>query len=242
MRYAEELDGARFAVTNRDGGVSRGPFAELNLGRHVGDQSDAVDQNRRRVAQRIGLAADRVVYMDQRHGAGVAVVSAPADSPLAVDALVTTSPDLALAVLVADCVPVLLADTERRIVAVAHAGRQGLVAGVVAAAVTAMRELGGRRLTARLGPSICARCYELPAPMRTAVAEVEPAAWATSRRGMPALDVAAGVLAQLARLGVDAVRLPGCTTEDESLYSYRRDRTTGRFAGLAWVAGDGHSS
>lgn len=240
FRYGEDLGGARFALTDRVGGVSVAPYAELNLARHVGDDHAAVEENRRRVAAQLGLRADRMAFMNQVHGGDVAIADGPWPAgPFDVDALVTRTGDVAVAVLVADCVPVLLADPRARVVGVAHAGRKGLLAGVVGAVVDAMRDLGAREILARVGPSVCGRCYEVPDQMRAMVAAVEPAAWTTTRTGTPALDVAAGVTAQLGRCGVEVGRLAGCTAEDSSLYSYRRDHTTGRFAGLAWLPGTG---
>lgn len=239
VRYDEAVGAVRFAVTDRSGGVSEPPFDELNLGGHVGDDPARVRENRERLAAALGQPAGRMLFMNQVHGAGVAVVDQPwpADPP-EVDAVVTRARGLVLAVLVADCVPVLLADPDAGMVAVAHAGRPGLVAGVVPAAVSVMRGLGAERIAARIGPSVCGRCYEVPAQMRDQVAAVVPAARATTRQGTPAVDVAAGVEAQLRAAGVATARVPGCTVEDPALYSYRRDRTTGRFAGLAWLAAE----
>ena len=236
LRYDEDLGGARFALTDRFGGVSSGPYAELNLARHVGDELGAVEENRRRLAGEVGLDTDRIVFMNQVHGSDVAVVDGPWQSdPPDTEALVTRTAGIALAVVVADCVPVLLADPRAGVVGVAHAGRMGLLAGIVPAAVAAMRDLGARQIVARLGPSVCGRCYEVPEQMRAMVARSEPVAWATSRAGTPAVDVGAGVVAQLGRLGVEVDRLAGCTVEDRSLFSFRREHRTGRFAGLAWL-------
>jgi polyphenol oxidase len=235
LRYEEDLSGARFALTDRLGGVSAQPYAELNLARHVGDDTEAVEENRRRLARRIGLPTDRVVFMNQVHGSDVVVLDEPDPArPPEADGLVTRAADLALAVLVADCVPVLLADARAGVVGVAHAGRRGLHGGIATAVVGAMRDVGARMILARVGPSVCGRCYEVPERMRATVSSAQPAAWSTSATGSPALDVAAGVTAQLRRLGVQVGRLGGCTVEDRSLYSYRRDHTTGRFAGLVW--------
>ncbi|MGH8823198.1 MAG: peptidoglycan editing factor PgeF [Jiangellaceae bacterium] len=234
------MGAARFALTDRFGGSSRGTYAELNLGGHVGDAAADVTENRGRLAAQIGLAADHVVYVNQVHGAGVAIVDGPWTGPVPeVDAMVTRAVGTGLAVLVADCVPVLLADPGAGVVGVAHAGRRGMVAGVVQAVLAAMRELGASDVTARIGPSVCGGCYEVPEQMRAAVAGQEPASWATTRAGTPALDVAAGVAAQLLRAGVEVRTLEGCTVEDPTLYSYRRDHTTGRFAGVAWLPGAG---
>jgi len=240
LRHDEAVGVARFALTDRFGGASGGAYAELNLGGHVGDAPVDVAENRRRLAVRIGLPTEHVLYAEQVHGAGVATVDGPWTGPAPrVDAMVTRVGGTALAVLVADCVPVLLADPVAGVVGVAHAGRKGMVAGVVPAVLAAMRELGAPNVTARIGPSVCGRCYEVPAEMRAAIADEEPASWATSRAGTPALDVAAGVAAQLRRAGVGVRRLEGCTVEDSGLYSYRRDHTTGRFAAIAWLPSPG---
>lgn len=235
-----DTSGAHFAFTDRWGGVSAVPYEELNLGGAVGDDPAAVLANRERVATGLGLDPARVVWMNQVHGAGVAVVDGPwgTDPVPSVDALVTDRPGLALAVLTADCVPVLLADPVAGVVAAAHAGRPGMVAGVVPATVARMTELGARpeRIVARTGPAVCGRCYEVPEAMRAEVAAVEPAAHAETSWGTPAVDVTAGVLDQLARLGVTDVVASGvCTLESRDHYSYRRDRTTGRLAGYVWL-------
>ena len=231
---------AHFAFTDRWGGVSSAPYAELNLGGAVGDDPDAVRTNRARAAARLGLDPAHVVWMNQVHGRRVVVVEGPwgEDPPPEADAVVTTRPGLALAVLVADCTPVLLADPEASVAAAVHAGRPGMVAGVVPAAVHVMVELGARpdRIQARTGPAVCGRCYEVPEAMRAEVAAVEPAAAATTSWGTPAVDVVAGVHAQLARLGVhDRTRSTVCTRESADHFSYRRERITGRLAGYVWL-------
>ncbi|AWE49808.1 peptidoglycan editing factor PgeF [Streptomyces nigra] len=236
----DTVSGAHFAFTDRWGGVSAAPYEELNLGGAVGDDPRAVGANRERAAESLGLDPGDVVWMNQVHGTDVAVVDGPwGDAPVPeVDAIVTTRRGLALAVLTADCVPVLLADPVAGIAAAAHAGRPGMVAGVVPAAVAAMTRLGAdpARIVARTGPTVCGRCYEVPEEMRADVAAVEPAAHAETSWGTPAVDVAAGVHAQLARLGVrDRERSPVCTRESPDHFSYRRDRTTGRLAGYVWL-------
>ncbi|MFF7792454.1 peptidoglycan editing factor PgeF [Streptomyces sp. NPDC007991] len=237
----ESVSGAHFAFTDRWGGVSAAPYEELNLGGAVGDDPDAVRTNRELAAKSLGVEPDRVVWMNQVHGADVAVVDGPwGSSPgiPSVDAIVTTRRGLALAVLTADCVPVLLADPVAGIAAAAHAGRPGMIAGVVPAALRAMTELGAEpsRIVARTGPTVCGRCYEVPEAMRAEVSAVEPAAYAETSWGTPAVDVSAGVHAQLDRLGVrDRAQSPVCTLESDDHFSYRRDRTTGRLAGYVWL-------
>ncbi|MEV4439833.1 peptidoglycan editing factor PgeF [Streptomyces sp. NPDC049577] len=232
--------GAHFAFTSRWGGVSAAPYAELNLGGAVGDDPAAVRANRERAARSLGLDPADVVWMNQVHGRDVAVVDGPwrtGEVPR-VDGVVTARRGLALAVLTADCTPVLLADPVAGVAGAAHAGRPGLVAGVVPAVAGEMLALGAEpsRIVAWLGPSVCGRCYEVPEAMRAEVAEAVPESWATTRQGTPAVDVAAGVAAQLAQLGITLDGTSGvCTLESADHFSYRRERTTGRLASYVWL-------
>lgn len=233
------------AFTDRHGGVSGGPYASLNLAEPKLDPSA---QHRAEVRRNLDLVASalagdaphrpRLVLMSQVHGADVAVVddrSVGAEPPVA-DALVTVVAGLALVVRVADCVPVLLADVERGVVGAAHAGRPGLVAGVVPRTVETMRSLGAERVRAWIGPHVCGRCYEVPEQMRSDVAAVVPQAHAETSWGTPAVDVGAGVAAQLEAAGVAVTSAARCTIEDDDLYSYRRQgRHSGRLAGIVWV-------
>lgn len=231
---------ARWAVTDRSGGGSDAPYESLNLGDHVGDDPERVAANRARVAAAIGLAPPDLRFMSQVHGATVVRIER-AGSQEAVpeaDALVTRVPGIALAVLVADCVPVLLAARRSDVIAVAHAGRRGVTAGVVPATVTAMQELGARpsRVVAKVGPAICGRCYEVPAAMQEEVCATVPEARSTTAAGTPGLDLRAAVVAQLITAGVLAIEVESwCTAECDDLYSHRRDGVTGRFAGLVWL-------
>ncbi|MDK1475599.1 peptidoglycan editing factor PgeF [Streptomyces sp. 549] len=236
----DSRSGAHFAFTDRWGGVSAAPYEALNLGGAVGDDPAAVTANRARAAGELGIDPGRVVWMNQVHGRQVAAVDAPWPGVGAppVDGVVTTRAGLALAVLTADCTPVLLADPQAGVIGAAHAGRPGLVAGVVPATVARMTELGARasRITAWTGPSVCGGCYEVPAALRDEVCAVVPEAHAVTRWGTPAVDVAGGVRAQLAGLGVTSVDDAGiCTLESPDHFSYRRERTTGRLASYVWL-------
>jgi YfiH family protein len=233
-------DGAHFASTDRWGGVSTSPFQELNLGGAVGDDAAAVRANRGLAATALGLDPADVVWMNQVHGRDVAVVTErqPDGAAPVVDALVTTVRGLALAVLTADCVPVLLADPVAGVIGAAHAGRPGLAAGVVPAVLAAMIAEGAdpAAVTAVIGPSVCGRCYEVPAALRDEVAAVEPAARAETSWGTPALDLPAAVRAQLAGLGVRTAADPRiCTLESPDHFSYRREQRTGRLASYVWL-------
>lgn len=237
--------GVRAFFTTRSGGTSVPPWDELNLGLEVGDDATTVLANRQVVEREVGA---RVAFASQVHGTEVRVLSEPpapsATSVGLVDALVSTSASVAVAVQVADCVPVLLADVEAGVVGAVHAGRRGLVAGVVEAAVDALVVAGARAdwLRAVIGPSISGVAYEVPAVMRAEVAAAVPDTWATTSAGTPALDLPAGVAAILARAGVQHVqRLDICTTTDPRFYSHRlaarHGSSTGRFAGVIRLEG-----
>jgi YfiH family protein len=225
--------GVDWGFTSARGGSSVGDFASLNLGGQVGDDPSVVESNRGRVADALDVQRDHLLFMSQCHGSGVAVVDGPwqAESPR-VDGLVTTSTDLALAVLVADCTPVLLVDRVVGVAAAVHAGRPGMIAGVVGRAVDAMNDLGARSISAVVGPSVCGRCYEVPESMRAQAAMVSPVAASVSWQGTPSIDVAAAVVDQLRARSVAVQWIWGCTAESEGLFSYRRRHRTGRFAGV----------
>lgn len=223
--------------TDRSGGTSAAPYDSRNLGGSVGDDPTAVRDNRAKTAAEIGV--ERVVYMRQVHSAEVRHVTGPfGEDPPGLDAVHTAETGLALAVLVADCAPVLLADPRARLIGGAHSGRAGTASGVVPALVEAMTAHGAEpsRLIALIGPNACGHCYEVSAELRDEVAAVEPAAWSVTRQGTPALDIRAAITDQLTRAGVTDVRNDDrCTMERPELYSYRRDGRTGRFAGYIWL-------
>jgi YfiH family protein len=231
---------AHHKFTDRSGGVSGPPFDTLNLGGHVGDDPAAVAENRRLVAADCGLAPERLLFMRQVHGCAVAVADEPwpANGPPEADGMVTAQPATALAVLVADCVPVLLADEAAGVIGAAHAGRAGLVRGVVPVTLERMAAFGAQPADTKayIGPAICGRCYEVPQDLHDAVVAAIPAARSITRWGAAALDIPAGVEAQLRRHGVGEIeRAQACTLEDPRLFSYRRQQQTGRFAGLVWL-------
>ncbi len=183
----------------------------------------------------------RFARLDQVHGDAVVSVVEPGPAPRGDvptgDALVTTTREVGLMIRVADCVPVLLADPVRGVVAGAHAGRAGLVLDVTARTVETMRAAGAEEIVGWIGPHVCGGCYEVPEAMRAEVAGVVPDAYAETTWGTPALDLGAGVAAQLAALDVEVIRVDGCTREDPDLHSYRRDgAAAGRLAGLVWMS------
>lgn len=231
----------RKVFTTRAGGVSQSPYASFNLGDHVGDDPQAVASNRNRLADIIGLSPDKVVYMEQIHSNTVTVIDeAPADGQAveATDALVATQRGLALAVLVADCVPVLLSDTDAGVIAAVHAGRMGARNGIVAKTIAKMEELGAKpsRIHALMGAAASGANYEVPEAMARDVEAKLPGSIARTTKGTTGLDIRAGLLRQMLSLGVQMIDSdPRCTIEDEDLFSYRREGTTGRQAGVVWL-------
>ncbi|RNI24214.1 peptidoglycan editing factor PgeF [Flexivirga caeni] len=218
--------------TDTEGGVSGGALASLNLGGRVGDDPSNVARNRATVAAAVGVGANDLVFMRQTHSADVLSIEAAGDREPASDGVVTADNGLALAVLVADCTPVLLADLAAGVIGAVHAGRPGMMARIVDNALDRMRDLGAANPVAIVGPSVCGRCYEVPLAMREEAAAVTPESRTVSWTGTPAIDVAAGVVAQLHARGIPTTWVPGCTRENDRLFSYRRDHATGRFAGV----------
>ena len=237
--WSERRADVALGFTARDGGFSSREYAGLNVAAHVGDDPGVVERNRTLVLEAVGdlagTASVRAQFMDQVHGAEVRVITDPGDlgdPVVSSDGIVTTLPGVALFSLVADCVPVLLYDRDSGVIAAAHAGRPGMLAGVVPATLAAMREVGAAGIEAAVGPGVCGRCYEVPEQMRDEAALVEPVCASVTWSGTPAIDVAAAVVEQMRREGIRPTWVPGCTREDERLYSYRRDGRTGRCAGV----------
>lgn len=244
--------------SGRDDGFSLPPYDSKNVGLHVGDDPGRVLQNRRLVARSLGVRAGRVTYAEQVHGASVAIVGRretgagsgrAQDAAPGVDALVTRERGVPLAVLAADCVPILLADPEAGVVGAVHAGWRGVAAGVAIAAVRAMKEMGARpeRMQAALGPAIRGCCYEVDGPVLdamhrvyTAMGTPEPV-WAVSpkdgtRRLLDLVQVCAD---QLKAEGVPAdalVDVSVCTHCMPGFFSHRRSGgRTGRHAGYVYL-------
>ena len=168
--------------------------------------------------------------MNQVHGNDVVVIDQVLDHEPTCDALITTTAGVSLAVMVADCIPLLL--ISEKVVAAVHVGRAGLVNKVAIKTLEQMRALGAIDIHAILGPSICGRCYEVPLQMQQEVGATHPASLSTTSKGTPALDLPAGLIAELIAQGLTFEASPICTQEDPLYYSHRRDNPTGRFAGV----------
>lgn len=246
-----DADGpVEIAFTDRHRGIDGGPCTPLDLSTRgpqgaapAHEMTGSLELVTRALTRGPDDAGDsrepRTVSMHQVHGADVAVVDEARlrqhDAPVA-DALVTRVAGVVLVVRVADCVPVLLADREAGVVAAVHAGRPGLVAGVLPEAVRVMRDSGASRIRAWLGPHVCGGCYEVPSSMRDDVCDLVPQAWAQTSWGTPSVDIGAGAAAQLRADDVDVSDVSRCTVEDDDLFSYRRQGTdSGRLGGLIWM-------
>jgi len=240
--------GVHAAMSLRDGGVSAAPWHSLNLGGAVGDDAAAVAANRARFTAALGA---RPVWLRQVHGAQVLRLDAasPGQALPPADAAWTDAPDVACTVLVADCLPVLMALRDGRAVAAAHAGWRGLVAGVLEATVQALCAGTGAAasdVVAWLGPCIGPRRFEVGEDVLRAFGQDAAAADAARFAARPRADGSPRWLAhlpllaqdRLARAGVhDVSRADACTVEEASrFFSFRRDGVTGRCAAAVWRA------
>ena len=232
----------RALCTTRKGGVSRPPWSSLNLGVHVGDNPEHVDQNRQKLAQFNGVDANRIGWLNQVHG--TRVVELTADNAGAcpdADASFTRQAGVACAILTADCLPVIVADRQGNVVGAAHAGWRSLCGGVLENLIDAMA-VDPSELVAWFGPAIGPQNFEVGPEVRAAFvnALVESAGAFTERGARPGHFFAD--IYKLARLRLNraGVSTPGggslCTVYDEEwFYSYRRDGQTGRMATLIWM-------
>ena len=208
--------------TDRRGGESLGVYESLNLALHVGDDPAVVNSNREKIGS--------VQFMNQVHGDHIEVIDALSLEIPSCDGLITKSSNLSLAVMVADCIPLLLISQE--VVGAIHVGRAGLVNRIALKAIQMMRSLGAIEIHAVLGPSICGSCYEVPFQMQQDVIADHPRAYATTRKGTPGLDLPKALIADLIAAGVSYEASTICTFEDEMYFSHRRQNPTGRFAGV----------
>jgi YfiH family protein len=208
--------------TDRRGGSSLGVYESLNLALHVGDDPDHVAANRALISP--------AQFMNQVHGDQIVIIDSVTPEIPTCDGLITTKPSVPLVVMVADCIPLLLISKEA--VGAIHVGRAGLVNQIALKAVRTMRSLGAIDLHAILGPSICGKCYEVPLQLQQDVVQEHPRAFATTRKGTPALDLSAALISDLLSVGVSNEASPICTLENEMYFSHRRQNPTGRFAGV----------
>ncbi len=236
-RCLSDLPGIRHGFFTRAGGISEAPYDSLNCGPGSADASDRIAENRARVARHLGSETPDVVTLYQVHSPTAVAIDwpvSPLDRPKA-DAVITSAPGLAIGVLTADCAPVLLADPDAKVVAAAHAGWRGALAGVLEAAIGEMVRLGAQkaRIRAAIGPSINQQAYEVGPEF-----EEQMVASCSNNRDFfsqkpsesrPRFDLAGYVERRLAEAGVGTIeRQTLCTYENESnFFSYRRSQHRG---------------
>lgn len=227
---SDALQPFRHGFFTRRGGASSGIFAGLNCGTGSSDQSDSVRMNRARVAEAMQVPTDALVTVHQVHSADVASVNAALgdnERPRA-DAVVTATPGLALAILTADCQPVLFADKGAGVIGAAHAGWRGALDGVLEQTIDAMIALGAQRerITAVIGPCISQRNYEVGQDFLEKFLDEDPdhmRHFANGEAGRYQFDLPGFGLARLRAAGVDAHWTGHCTYADPAaFYSYRR--------------------
>ena len=219
-----------YSFTDRTGGLSTGAFLSNNVATHVGDEVATVLENRARLESDLGLP---IQFMDQVHGDVVATIGNEIVAAPTADALITQNAGIGLAVMVADCIPLLLSNASS--VAAVHVGRKGLMNEVAMSAIQAMRSIDSSEITAVVGPSICGQCYEVSEGIYEEVSTRFPPAASTTSDGGFALNLSRALMDQLQKSGVRVVDEGRCTVEDSSLYSYRRDGVTGRQVGVVWL-------
>lgn len=248
-RFAAAAPGVEVFFTARSGGVSRPPYESLNLGFHVGDEPEAVRANRVRLARALGLDPLDLTSPRQRHTELVALLERESDRGSGAlaeatafdpcDGLVTTLRQAPLLLHFADCVPVVLsgANAAGPVLAVIHAGREGLMAGVIESGAARLGACGTgpESLTAAIGPCVGPCCYEVDAGMAAAFRERFGDRAATADHHLDLPRAASKVLADA---GVPAAAIhtfAGCTACDRSFFSYRRDGVTGRHGAIGWI-------
>jgi YfiH family protein len=228
-------------ITNRHGGFSQAPFDSLNLGSHVGDDSAVVQKNRDALK---ALLPNEPVWLNQIHGTQVADVDEHGSGVPNADASVTTRPGRVLAIMTADCLPVLLATKDGKVVGAAHAGWRGLAAGVIEQTVTLMRAKQNNQtqseILAYLGPAIGPHAFEVGSEVRDIFMAQNPASAACfeplQEKGKYLADIYALASLRLNAMGIDFIEGGGeCTLQNPDYFSYRRDQKTGRMGSFIWI-------
>lgn len=239
----------RLCFSSRHGGVSTGGYASFNLGDHVGDNLSNVQENRHRASCALGAP---VAFMQQVHGDHLVILAPrdfsrandgireilPATDGIILDGRdVSSVPYLydergvsdgqmytamGACVMVADCVPLLLAGIDVPIAAAVHVGRAGLWAGIAGKTVSRMREMGAERIFAWIGPSICGSCYEVPRSMARKSQKLAPHSLSHTAWGTPSIDIPRSLAFSLRELGVEVEESGICTRENNDYFSYRR--------------------
>ena len=217
---------AQILFTARPGGTSVGPFDSFNLGDHVGDASKSVEGNRQ-ILQGL-ISQPKLKFMNQVHGNEVVEVDEDSTSPITADALFTRSKGVPLVVLSADCLPILIKG--ENIVAAIHAGRKGILNGIIGKVIERLRSISNGEYVATIGPAICEKCYEVDLEMYLDAIGREPSL--ATNPDSHCLDLKRAATEQLKIRNIKVVDVGICTAHDLKYFSYRRDGITGRNAGV----------
>ncbi|MFT4147871.1 MAG: laccase domain-containing protein [Micrococcaceae bacterium] len=231
--------GTELFFTGAQGFSEISPCGTTNLAFHVGDIPVSVEKNRQKLAAE--LSVSNLQFMSQTHSSNIKHFSGKqrlkSEEVQQTDALVFSGAGAAAAVMVADCVPVLIYDDAAGLYAVAHAGRAGVLGSIVSKTLTDLYTQGARDLTVILGPAICSLCYEIPTHMAQDCENVIPGSTGITREGTPSFDLKSGIRLEVAEnfkakdAYVEIQEIDICTFEDSRYFSYRKNQKAGRFVG-----------
>ncbi len=226
-------------ITDRYGGVSKAPYDSLNLALHVGDTIQDVLENRIRLSEKYDFSIKNLIYMDQVHGNRVAVIDDAMNNRIDnCDAIITRARKIPLMVMVADCIPIMIYEKEKHVIAAIHAGRNGTFLKIVQETILNMQEVfecKAEDMVAGLGPSIQRCCYEVGRDLADIALKNFGEGAMVQKGDKLYLDLQTMNLSQLLEMGVKEENIeisPSCTACDENYFSYRREGKTGRFVGL----------
>ena len=230
-------------ITNRHGGFSQPPFNDLNLGLHVGDDPATVQKNRDALK---AVVPNEPIWLNQVHGTQVVDADEHGSGVPSADASVTSTPGRVLAIMTADCLPVLLASNDGKVVGAAHAGWRGLAAGVIEQTVALMRAKQSNRekaqaeILAYLGPAIGPHAFEVGSEVRDIFMAQNPESAACfeqlQEKGKYLADIYGLACLRLNALGIEHIEGGGeCTLQNPDYFSYRRDQETGRMGSFIWI-------
>ncbi len=228
-----------YEVSDRHGGVSEAPYDTLNVALHVGDQPINVLKNREILSHKWNFILQNLIYMDQVHGNRVEVIEDPSRNKIeACDALITDLKNIPLMVMVADCAPLLFFDPTKRVIGVAHAGRNGTLQNIAQSVIDRMQDRYGvdpADLRVHIGTSIGVCCYEVGEDIADIVTKSAGEEFVVKRSGRHFIDIKEINHRQLRDAGVSKDRIetsPLCTACEKDFFSYRREGRTGRFCAV----------
>lgn len=238
MIFTQHEDSLFFTITSRYGGVSKAPYDSLNLALHVKDSPKNVLENRTIISEKHNFLIENLIYMEQTHSANIAVIKDGSLNRIEnCDALITNVKNIPLMVMVADCIPILLYDPKKKVIAVAHAGRNGTFNEIAKKSVLKMVDVFGCEasdILVYLGASIHKCCYEVGVE----IARLVDDKYKVKRDEKWYLDLHSMNVDQLRSVGIEDIEISSiCTCCDKDYFSYRREGVTGRFAGIIKLNG-----